>query len=77
MIESLKDLKEFLTICREQTVTEITFSGCHVKFGPVPVIEPVAAPETKSEIDKFIDGQISQEELIFYSAGGPEQQGEA
>jgi len=76
MIENLKDLKEFFALCREFAVTEIEFGGCKVKLGPAPIVEPVTMPETKSEVDRFIDGSITQDELVYWSAGNAEQAGE-
>lgn len=47
------------------------FNGIKFKLGDLP-IEPgsVEAIEKASQLDGFPDGILSQEQLMFYSAGG-------
>lgn len=64
MIGTLKDLQSFLKICRKQGVTDIEFGDIKVKLTPLP--------QNKVQDDDEVntDG-LSDDELIFYSAGGP------
>jgi hypothetical protein len=64
MIGTLKDLQSFLKICRKQGVTDIEFGDMKVKLTPLP--------QNKAQDDDELDtGGLSDDELIFYSAGGP------
>lgn len=67
MIKDLKELKSLLLLCRKQGVTEITFGDCHIKLGELPRSRQ-EAEQTEVESDELTD-----EELMFYSAGAPEQ----
>lgn len=71
MIESLKDLEKLLKLLRKQGVQEIDLHGVKLKMGDLPQEQRVAASE---EVDdpyaNFPPGELSPEQLIFYSSGG-------
>lgn len=75
MIESLKDLEKLLKLCRKQGVTEIKLGTTEFKLGDFPLEN-----NYKTENDpidpyaNFPQGELSPEQLAFYSSGGmPEQ----
>lgn len=72
MIESLKDLEKMLKLCRRQGVLEIDFHGVKVKLGDLPQEVQTASPdqEIPSPLEGFPDGELTPEQLMFYSAGG-------
>ena len=83
MIQSLKDLEGLLKLCRKQGVSEIKLEGCELKFGDLPASHPQKTKAQVSEEDRptsdnpwadFPDGELTPEQLMFYSAGGkPEE----
>lgn len=71
MIESQKDLKALLKLCRSQGVTEISIGNTHIKFGDEP--KTIAGDvEEIEEIDPLadIDMPLSNEELAALANGG-------
>lgn len=75
MITDLKDLQKLLKLCRTQGITEIKLQGVEIKFGDMPA-EPASAlmadneePTTKNYAG-FPQGELTPEQLIFYSSGG-------
>lgn len=73
MIESLKDLEKLLRLCRKQGVTEIKLGTVELKLGDLPVDHSQQATLTKDPTDplaNFPQGELTAEQLAFYSAGG-------
>lgn len=75
MISDLKDLKALFKICRIQGVTEIKLNGVEIKFGDMPQVQGSYQTESLSEdpvnpYANFPAGELSPEQLAFYSAGG-------
>lgn len=72
MIESILDLKKLFKLCREQGITEFKMSGIEIKFGDLPR-EPGQYEEPGTITNpyaNFPQGELSPEQLIFYSSGG-------
>ncbi len=73
MIESLKDLERLLKLCRKQGVTEIKLGAVELKLGEMPVSQAemqAAAADPKDPLANFPEGDLTPEQLAFYSAGG-------
>lgn len=74
MIESIKDLEKLLKLCRKQGVTEIKFGSVEFKLGDLPFeqgrMHPAAESSTDNPYANFPDGELTPEQLMFYSAGG-------
>lgn len=73
MIDSLKDLERLLKICRKQGVQKIEFDNVKLELGDLPV-DLSAGQSASSQVDdpykNFPAGELSPEQLMFYSAGG-------
>jgi len=74
MIQNLKDLERLLKLCRKQGVTEVKLGDVELKFGDLP---PESRPSrdqdlipTDNPYADFPDGELTPEQLMFYSAGG-------
>ena len=75
MIE-IKELEKLLKLCRKQGVTEITLDGVAFKLGDLPQEQGKSYQETDpvDPYKNFPMGDLTPEQLMFYSAGGlPEQ----
>lgn len=70
MIKSLEELSVFLKICRKQGVTDITFEGVSVKLGELP--KKARRDDDAGDSEVETDG-LTDEQLMFYSAPGPDQ----
>lgn len=72
MIENLKDLERFFKLCRKQGVTKADLSTMAFEFGDMPLeangiqVDPNAADPFKN----FPEGELTPEQLMFYSSGG-------
>lgn len=66
MIKDLAELKRFLAICRKQGVKEIKFGETSVIFGDMP-----QRHETEDHESDFPTDELTPEQLMFLSAGGP------
>ena len=69
MIENLKDLEKLLKLCRKQGVTEIKLGSVELKLGDIPV-ELKASEVNDDPYKGFPDGELTPDQLMFYSAGG-------
>lgn len=71
MIESLKDLERLLKLCRKQGVIDIEVGSCKLKLGDLPS-EMSTSPSVDLEdpYKNFPVGELTPEQLMFYSAGG-------
>lgn len=75
MINDLKDLKALFKLCRAQGITIFKMNGIEVNFGDLPQEQNASyAQETNqdpaSPWANFPQGELSPEQLAFYSAGG-------
>ncbi len=72
MIENFKDLEKLLKLCRKQGVTEIDLHGVKLKLGDLPNDESRSASISDQEdpLKNFPQGVLTDEQLMFYSAGG-------
>jgi hypothetical protein len=74
MITDLKDLQKLFKLCRAQGITDFKMNGLEIKFGELPiqstayqasdVVDPV------SPYANFPQGELTPEQLMFYSSGG-------
>lgn len=74
MIESLKDLEKLLRLCRKQGVTEIKLGTVELKLGDLPLEQRHTSDQgevpTDNPFANFPQGELTPEQLMFYSAGG-------
>lgn len=72
IVDSLKDLEKLLKLCRKQGVQEIDIHGVKIKLGDLPIESTAlaAAEESSNPYANFPDGELSPEQLAFYSVGG-------
>lgn len=70
MITDIKDLKQLFKLCRQQGVTEIKVAGVEIKFGEVPLTQSNVQIEESEPYSGFPQGELTPEQLLFYSAGG-------
>lgn len=76
MINDLKELQKLFKLCRAQGITEIKLNGVEFKMGNLPVDKN--NQEVYTDVDdspqnpysNFPQGELSPEQLIFYSSGG-------
>lgn len=66
MIKDLSELEKFLKLCRKQGVKDIKFGACEVAFGDLP-----RKRKEDAGSDEIPTDEISPDDLIFLSAGGP------
>lgn len=77
MIESLKDLEKLLRLCRKQGVTEIKLGSVELKLGDMPNTKVEIEHDPVDPLKNFPTGELSPEQLMFYSSGGhPEDDAE-
>lgn len=73
MINNLKDLERFFKLCRKQGVTKADLSNQAYEFGEMPIERSSNSIQT-DEIDdpykNFPTGNLTPEQLMFYSSGG-------
>lgn len=72
MIESLKDLKNLLKLCRQNGVTEITVGSCSLKLGEPPVSANLEVEEMDEADGQFIEAAeapLTHEEAVAWAAG--------
>lgn len=70
MIESLKDLEKLLRLCRKQGVTEIKLGSVELKLGDMPQEKAQLEHDPVDPLRNFPSGELSAEQLMFYSTGG-------
>lgn len=71
MIKDLHELANFLKICRKQGVNEIRFAGVSVCFGDLPKKSKDGQDSENSEDKEIPTDGPTEEEIMFFSAGGP------
>ncbi len=71
MIENLKDLEKLFKLCRKHGITEIDLSRTSFKLGDLPTKEENQLAETETDpYSNFPTGELTPEQLMFYSSGG-------
>lgn len=76
-IESLKDLKKLLTLCREQGVNIIKVDGMELVLEGQPILKATKSIKTTTYAPGGITAEtkidtpdsLTEEQLLFYSAG--------
>lgn len=78
-LPDIKDLGKVIDLCRKKGVEEITIGEITLKLGPEPeprVRQRASQNEEQSDYDpadpwaNFPAGELSPDQLAFYSAGG-------
>lgn len=72
MINDLKDLEKLLKLCRKQGVNKIELGQIKLELGDLP-IEPGKAQAIETPEDPYNNfpvGELTPEQLMFYSSGG-------
>lgn len=71
MIESLKDLEKLLKLCRKMGVNKIELGTVKLELGDLPL---ESGAQSQAVIDDpylgFPTGELTPEQLMFYSSGG-------
>lgn len=72
MINNLKDLKSLFKLCRAQGITDFEMGEFKIKFGDLPrdLSEQDLDIDPDNRYSDFPQGELTQEQLAFYSAGG-------
>lgn len=73
MINNITDLARLLKLCRKQGVTEIELGcGLKLKLGELPYErgENAQDPDVTDPYSGFPEGELTPEQLLFYSSGG-------
>lgn len=74
MIKDLKELEKLLKLCRKQGVTDIKLGDVELKLGELPAESNGRQTSVETPTDNpyanFPDGELTPEQLMFYSAGG-------
>ncbi len=74
MINDLKDLKALFKLCRAQGITDFKMNGLDIKFGEMPqgqlASQEIQVDDPVNRYAGFPQGELTPEQLAFYSAGG-------
>lgn len=74
MINDFKDLKALFKLCRAQGITDFKMGGIEITFGELPPernTSSVISPEEVTDpYANFPQGELTPEQLMFYSSGG-------
>lgn len=70
MIQDFKDLEKLLKLCRKQGVTDIKLGDIELKFGELPIDLSKNIDINSDPYVGFPGGELTPEQLMFYSAGG-------
>lgn len=79
MITDLKDLQKLLKLCRAQGITDFKMGEIEIKFGDLPTTQRAMSDQVSDEdatqpYANFPQGELTPDQLAFYSAGGrPEE----
>lgn len=71
-LKNLKDLEQLFKLCRKQGITEIDLSSMTFKLGDLPLTADQQAEQDKNNqaLTGFPEGELTPEQLMFYSSGG-------
>lgn len=74
MVNNLKELEKLFKLCRKQGITELDLGTIKFKVGDLPYEAGKDAEQgempTENPYANFPDGELTPEQLAFYSAGG-------
>lgn len=71
MIKDLNELQKLFKLCRKQGIMEIELGDIKFKLGDLPRDNSSTyIEEPKNPYENFPDGELTPEQLMFYSAGG-------
>jgi hypothetical protein len=73
LIETLKDLEKLIKLLRKQGVSEFEHNGTKLKLGDLPEeLSGVSGQleEVERPYQNFPQGELTPEQLLFYSSGG-------
>lgn len=75
IINDKKDLTALLKLCRAQGITEFKMNGLEIKFGEMPmspqqIQDQISSQDPANPYANFPAGELTPEQLAFYSAGG-------
>jgi hypothetical protein len=71
MIETLSDLRKLMRALREHGVFEFEHNGTKLKLGELPqVLSQASQDEPLNPYANFPKGELTEEQLLYYSAGG-------
>lgn len=72
MVTTLKDLEKLLKLLRRQGVVDFKHGEIELKLGDLPQDRTIANAEADGDnpFAGFPDGELTPEQLMFYSAGG-------
>lgn len=74
MIQTLKELEKFFKLCQKQGVKKADLTSFTFEFGDLPSAQTsLPTGEEANPVDpysNFPEGELSPEQLMFYSAGG-------
>jgi hypothetical protein len=70
MINDLHDLKKLLVVLRKNGVLEMELGTLKLKMGELPSVSSVSESQDESIPSNFPLGELTPEQLMFYSAGG-------
>lgn len=74
MVTNLKDLERLLRLCRKQGVLEIDLGTVKLKLGDLPIEVDKNSKNIAEEVGdpyaSFPQGELTPEQLAFYSSGG-------
>lgn len=75
MINSLKDIEKLMKLCRKQGITEFVLKDLVLRFGELPQQQSTVVDiDPENPYSNFPQGELTPEQLAFYSAGGiPEE----
>lgn len=70
MIDSLKDLEKLIKLLRKQGIYEFEHNGTKLKLGDLPAQTSADADAPASPYSNFPSGELTPEQLMYYSSGG-------
>lgn len=73
MIKNFKDLERLIKLCRKQGITEVKYGAVELKLGHMPIEHTTEDEPTKDPANPYANfpkGELTPEQLIFYSSGG-------
>lgn len=78
MINDLKELAHLLKLCRKQGVTEVSWDGLALKFGPLPEKRSDEDSDTEAPEETYVPGVgvipagMTPEQFVFMSSPSPQ-----
>lgn len=74
MITNLKELEKLFKLCRKQGISKFSIGEISFDVGDLPQVsgkqEPLDETDDANPYANFPAGDLTQEQIMFYSAGG-------